>query len=56
MPVVAKVLGFLAEHFELVEALIEAVDNGATKEELMRSIKATMVAASVERMKRELGG
>lgn len=53
---VASVLLFLAEHFELVEALIEAVDGGATKEELLRSIKASMVAASNERMKRELGG
>lgn len=56
MPVVAKILGFLAEHFELVEALVEAMDAGATKAEILRSIKATMVAASVERMRRELGG
>lgn len=52
----ATVLLFLGEHFELVEALIEAIANGASKESVLKAIKASMVEASNERMKRELGG
>lgn len=52
----ASVLLFLAEHFDLVEALIEAIAGGASKESLLKAIKASMVTASDEAMKRELGG
>ncbi len=46
---------FLLEHGELLNALMEAIDGGTTKEELLRAIRASMVAASDEQMKRELG-
>jgi len=46
---------FLLKHGELVNALMEAIEGGTTKEELMRAIRASMVAASDAEMKRELG-
>jgi hypothetical protein len=52
----ASILLFLAEHFELVEALIEAVAAGASKDSLLKAIKQSMITASDEAMKRELGG
>lgn len=47
---------FLLEHGELVNALMEAIEGGTTKEELMKAIRVSMVAASDEQMKRELSG
>lgn len=52
----AALLAFLAEHSALIEALVEAVASGASKDALLKAIKASMVSASDEAMKRELGG
>jgi hypothetical protein len=46
---------FFLKHGELINALFEAIEGGATKEELLKAIRASMVAASDEEMKRELG-
>ncbi len=45
---------FLVEHLGLLEALKDAIDGGTSKEELMKAIKASMVAASDAEMHREL--
>ncbi len=45
---------FLLSHADLLNALMEAIEGGASKDELMKAIRASMVAASDEQMKREL--
>lgn len=48
-------LTFLLRHLDLISLIGEALTKGVTKENLAASIRATMVAASDEQMKRELG-
>lgn len=54
MPFLFALGQFLVDHTDLVNALIEAVEGGATKADLMKAIRASMVAAADEQMKAEL--
>ncbi len=45
---------FLLSHADLLNALMEAIEGGADKDSLMKAIRASMVAAADEQMKREL--
>lgn len=45
---------FLLKHGELINAIMEAIEGGATKEEVLKAIRASVVAASDAEMKREL--
>lgn len=47
--------GFLLEHKELVSLLKNAIDQGVQPSTLHDSIKAAMITASDEQMKKELG-
>ncbi len=46
---------FLVDNHELVSAIQEAIEGGATHDEILASIKATMVAASDAVVEAELG-
>jgi hypothetical protein len=46
---------FLLQHADLVSAIKDAIDGGASKQELMKAIERAMVAASDAQMKKELG-
>lgn len=48
------VLMFLLEHADLIEALRDALKGGATREELLKTIRASQVAASDALMREEL--
>ena len=54
--VLAAIGGFIAAHPDLVIALKDAIEGGASKDALMKSIQESLVAASDAEMKRELGG
>ncbi len=45
---------FLLKHADLVNAVMEAIEGGASKEEMLKAIRASMVAASDAEMQREL--
>jgi hypothetical protein len=45
----------LAEHSDVIELALEALDKGASKETIMDSIKLAMRKASDAEMRRELG-
>ena len=51
----ATVGGFLLEHADLLEAIGKALEGGATKDDILKGIKASMVTASDAEMRRELG-
>ncbi|MCL2724865.1 MAG: hypothetical protein FWD69_10560 [Polyangiaceae bacterium] len=53
---IVTVLETLLAHADLIVALVEAIEGGASKEKLMKAIKAEMVAASDAVMHAELGG
>lgn len=53
--VLGRVLAFLLEHLDVVEALVEALEGGVSKDALKAAIRAEMVRASDEAMRRELG-
>ncbi len=55
MNVIGQVLTFLLQNLDLVSLIAEAITKGVSKESLAASIRAAMVAASDEQMKRELG-
>lgn len=46
---------FLVEHAELVNAVMEAIEGGATKEQVLKGIRASMVAAGDVAVEAELG-
>ena len=54
IPFLTLLAQFLLEHGDLVNAVMEAVDGGAKKEDILKAIRASMVAASDEVMKQEL--
>ncbi len=54
IPFLSMMGTFFLEHGEIINALFEAIEGGATKEELLKAIRASMVAASDAEMKREL--
>lgn len=45
---------FLLEHGDIINAVMDAIQGGADKEQMMKAIRASMVAASDAEMKREL--
>lgn len=45
---------FLLKHGDLVSAVMEAIEGGASKEEMLKAIRASMVATSDADMKVEL--
>ena len=51
---IAKILAFLLEHVELVEAIYEVIEGGAKKEDVLKAVRATAIAASDAEMHREL--
>jgi hypothetical protein len=55
MSAIAKILAFLAEHADLVELLVDAVEGGTTKEALAAAIRAAAVETSDAAMREELG-
>lgn len=54
MGAVGAALAFLLENLDIIEAVGKAIAGGASKEDLLKGIKATMVAASDAEMHREL--
>jgi hypothetical protein len=55
MITVEKLAAFLLAHADLVADLIEAMDAGASKEDIRAAIRAAKVATSDRAMKEELG-
>ncbi len=53
MNALATIAAFLLEHADLIGELKDAIDGGATKEDLVKAIKSSMVAASDAEMIRE---
>lgn len=53
MSALATVAAFLLQHADLIGLLKDALDGGADKDELVKTIKASMVAASDAEMIRE---
>lgn len=45
---------FLLKHGDLINAVMQAIEGGASKEEMLKAIRASMVAVSDAEMKREL--
>lgn len=52
---IAEVVAFLATHTDLITAIYDAIAGGASKQDILAAVKKTMVAASDEQMKQELG-
>jgi len=50
----SEFLAFLAAHMPLIQALIDAVRAGASRESLLATLKAAAVSASDEAMRAEL--
>jgi hypothetical protein len=55
MNLLGAALTFLLQHLDLITLIGEAVTRGVSKETLSDAIRKTMVAASDEQMKAELG-
>lgn len=53
---IAKALEFLLEHLDVVVVLVEALEGGASRESIKAAIRAEMIKASDDQMRRELGG
>jgi len=54
MKAASLVLGFVAEHIDVIELMRDAMSKGVSREEMIRGIKLAMTKASDEAMKREL--
>ncbi len=52
---IAAFLSFLLTHANLINAIWEAVDGGATNEQILKAIRSSMVAASDAVVEAELG-
>lgn len=55
MHTVGFLLAFLAEHYELIEALVNVIDTGASKESVKQAILRAQVEASDAAVREELG-
>ena len=55
MTALAKILALLAEHADLIELLVEAIEGGTRKDALSAAIRAAMIEASDAAMREELG-
>ncbi|MBA2684750.1 MAG: hypothetical protein H0U66_09690 [Gemmatimonadaceae bacterium] len=45
---------FLLEHADLIDLVMKAIEGGASKDDLVKAVRASMVAASDVEMAREL--
>jgi len=54
MSTLAQILGALAEHAELVELLLGAIEGGADKQSLEKALRAAMIQTSDAAMREEL--
>ncbi len=54
IPFMIQMGEFLLKHGDLINAVMEAIEGGASKEEMMKAIRASMVAASDADMEVEL--
>ena len=54
MGALASIAAFLLEHADLIGELANALAGGASKDDLRKAIRASMVAASDAEMKKEL--
>lgn len=52
---IAEIGSFLLEHADTIVAIKEAIGSGASKEDVLRAIRSSMVAASDALMDQELG-
>jgi hypothetical protein len=52
MDIVVAILSFIVEHLDAVTLLKEAIERGK-KEDVMKALKASMIAASDAEMQRE---
>lgn len=50
-----QALQFLLEHAGLIDAIKDAIDAGTSKEDLLRVIRESQIAASDAAMKEEIG-
>ena len=55
LEVLAEIGAFIVEYADLIFAIKEALAKGASKADIMKGIKASMVTASDAEMLRELG-
>lgn len=55
MSTFAQALAFLAEHWDLVEAIFKAITSGASKESIKQAIERAEVEGSDAVMREELG-
>jgi hypothetical protein len=53
---IGTLLTFLADHADVIEAIIKAIDSGASKESVKAAIKAAQIEASDAVMREELEG
>lgn len=51
---IGEALLFVLSHLDVLEVVIEAIDGGASKEAIKNAIRAEMVKASDELMRKEL--
>lgn len=55
-PIVGQLVAFLTNHWDLVVAIIQAIESGASKESLLAAVRAAQIEASDSVMREELGG
>jgi hypothetical protein len=53
---VGRLLVFLADNVELVMAIIQAIEAGASRDAIRAAIKAAQIEASDAAMREEIGG
>jgi hypothetical protein len=53
---IGTLLTFLADHADIVAAIVKAIESGASQESIREAIKAAQVEASDAVMREELGG
>jgi hypothetical protein len=54
MSAVAKILLFLADHSDVIDLLVEALEGGANKDSVKAAIRSAMIDASDAAMREEL--
>lgn len=53
---IGTLLTFLADHADVIEAIVKAIESGASKEAVREAIKQAQIEASDAVMREELGG
>ncbi len=51
----SALLAFLAAHADIIEAVVELIDSGASKDSIKAALRAVKVKISDEAMREELG-